>query len=205
MPILKPASAMKSCSRKLSHRQSVRLPWAIVVPNGLSFFARSTSTWIHWWSPDTSANLSMSSWVTSRQSLGPIVSPMSPLSSSMPFTVVGALMRRSISAAVMPRLRPQRRAERALAALEDRLSMRGQDRVEVEGEQRLERRVEALAVEALDLGVHLLRGPHPHPALPLDHGVAEDECVMAREVERHLVAARLPDRVGGDAARQRHA
>ena len=51
---------------------SVRLPWATVVPNGLSFFARSTSTWIHWSSPDRSAKASMSSWVTSRHSLGPI-------------------------------------------------------------------------------------------------------------------------------------
>ena len=59
----------------------------MVVPNGLSVFARSTSTWIHWWSPVTSANLLMSSWVTSRQSLGPMVCPTSSRSSSIPFTV----------------------------------------------------------------------------------------------------------------------
>ena len=54
---------------------SVRFPWATVVPNGLSLFARSTSVWIHWWSPLRSAKASMSSWVTSRHSLGPICSP----------------------------------------------------------------------------------------------------------------------------------
>jgi hypothetical protein len=40
--------------------------------------------------------------VTSRQSLGPIVSPTSALSSSMPFTVVVMDMR--LSAAAVPRL-----------------------------------------------------------------------------------------------------
>src|SRR5919107_4749557 len=137
MPILKPDSALKSWSRKPSHMQRVRLPWAIVVPNGLSVLARSTSTWIHWWSPETSANLLMSSWVSSRQSLGPIVLPTSPLSSSIPFTVVG-VMGRSISTAVVPGLRLDRLAQRALAASHERLAMGDQHRVEVELEQRLE-------------------------------------------------------------------
>src|SRR5215210_2480013 len=159
MPILKPCSALKSWGRKLSSRQRVRLPCAIVVPNGLSVFARSTSTWIHWWSPETSANLSMSSWVTSRQSLGPIVWPTSALSSSIPFTVVG-VMARSISTAVVPGRRVERLAQRALAALHQLLTVRGEHGVEVELEEWLEGRVEALAVEALDLGVDLLARPH---------------------------------------------
>src|SRR5215210_7738226 len=142
MPILKPDSALKSWSRKLSQRQSVRLPWAIVVPNGLSFLARSTSTWIHWWSPETSANLSMSSWVTSRQSLGPIGCPTSALSSSIPFTVVGVLMRRSISPVVVPGLRLQGVTELLPAACEDRLAVGGEDSVEIKLEKRLDRRVE---------------------------------------------------------------
>jgi len=41
-----------------------------VPPNGVAR-ARSTSTWIHWWSPVTSANVSMSAWVTSCQPLVP--------------------------------------------------------------------------------------------------------------------------------------
>src|ERR1700712_3533624 len=44
-------------------------------PKGLSFLARSTSTWIHWWSPVESANLLTMSWVISTQSLVPSVSP----------------------------------------------------------------------------------------------------------------------------------
>ena len=72
---------------------SVRLPWAIGPPNGLSAFARSTSTWIHWWSPEISAKPLIISWVTVRQSLGPTVSPTRPCSSSMPLMVVGAMGR----------------------------------------------------------------------------------------------------------------
>src|SRR5215210_3178959 len=147
----------------------------------------------------------MSSWVTSRHSLGPICCPMSALSSSMPFTVVGVLMRRSISAAVVPGLRLESLAKGLPAVLRDRLAMRGQDCVEVELEERLERRVEAVAIEALDLRVDLVRGPHSDAALPLDHGVAEDKGPVAREVEGHLIAARLADRMGGDAGGQRDA
>src|SRR3954447_7829163 len=58
----------------------------MVPPNGVSF-ARSTSTWIHWWSPVTSANVSTSFWVTSCQSEVPSVSPSACLSSSSPVIV----------------------------------------------------------------------------------------------------------------------
>src|SRR5437868_1667483 len=70
---------------------SVRLPCAIGPPNGLSFFARSMSTWIHWWSPDTSANGLIMPWVTSRQSLGPICWPTISFRPSIPSTVMGAM------------------------------------------------------------------------------------------------------------------
>ena len=43
----------------------------MVLPPGISFLARSTSTWIHWWSPVASANLSIISWVTVSHSDGP--------------------------------------------------------------------------------------------------------------------------------------
>src|SRR3712207_2709352 len=154
MPSLKP-SDRNSSSRKPSHMQSVRLPCAIVVPNGLSVFARSGSTWIHWWSPETSANLSMSSWVTSRQSLGPMVCPTSSLSSSIPFTVVG-VMPRSISTVVVPGLRLERLAQLPLAALHHRLPVRDEDGVEVQFEERLEGRVELLRVERPHLVVDLV-------------------------------------------------
>ena len=42
---------------------SVRKPCAIGAPKGPSF-ARSGSTWIHWWSSVASANVLMRSWVT---------------------------------------------------------------------------------------------------------------------------------------------
>src|SRR5215210_1427427 len=197
MPILKPASALKSWSRKLSQRHSVRLPWAIVVPNGLSFFARSTSTWIHWWSPDTSANLSMSSWVTSRQSLGPMVCPMRAFSSSMPFTVVGVLMGGSLPV-VVPGLRPKGLLQRLPALREHGLSVSDEDGIEGQLQERLQGRVEALPVEALHLVVDLVGGPDDQPSLGLRDGISEDERVVAREVERHLVAARLADTVRGD-------
>src|SRR3954453_21457778 len=58
----------------------------MVPPNGVSF-ARSTSTWIHWWSPVTSANVSTSFCVTSCQSEVPRTSPSAALSSSSPVIV----------------------------------------------------------------------------------------------------------------------
>src|SRR5215213_50415 len=204
MPILKPDSALKSWSRKLSQRQSVRLPWAIVVPNGLSLFARSTSTWIHWWSPETSANLSMSSWVTSRQSLGPIVCPMRAFSSSIPFTVVGVLMAGSISGVVVPGLGLERGSERLLPRAQQRRTVSDEDGVEAELEEWLQCRVEAIAVEARDLRVDLLARPHPQRSVRLHDGVPERERPVARDVERHLVAAWLADRVCGHATGQRH-
>src|SRR5215210_5613400 len=193
MPILKPDSALKSWSRKLSQRQSVRLPWAIVVPNGLSFLARSTSTWIHWWSSETSANLSMSSCVTSRQSLGPICCPTSALSSSIPFTVVGVLMRRSISAVVVPGLEVERLAQRLRAAAHDRRSVRDQHILRSQLQQRPRARSEPVAVEGRHPVVDPVRRPHHEPAVRLRDGVAEDERVVAREMKRHLVPARLAD------------
>src|SRR5262245_30627590 len=48
----------------------------MVFPPGNSRLARSTSTWIHWWSPVASANLSIISWVTVSHSDGPSWSPM---------------------------------------------------------------------------------------------------------------------------------
>src|SRR3954453_9830506 len=71
--------------------ESVRLPWAIGPPNGLSAFARSMSTWIHWWSPDTSANVLIMSCVISRHSLGPICRPTISFRPSIPSTVIGAM------------------------------------------------------------------------------------------------------------------
>src|ERR1700742_304748 len=40
----------------------------MVLPPGISFAARSTSIWIHWWSPVASANLLMRSWSIVTQS-----------------------------------------------------------------------------------------------------------------------------------------
>src|ERR1044072_8501757 len=60
---------------------SVRYPWAIVAPNGPAF-AFSASTWIHWWSPVASANVSIRSWVISSQSPVPRCSPLAAGSSS---------------------------------------------------------------------------------------------------------------------------
>src|SRR4030095_11921352 len=48
----------------------------MVLPPGSSRLARSTSTWIHWWSPVASANLSIIAWSTVIHDDGPSVSPM---------------------------------------------------------------------------------------------------------------------------------
>src|SRR5436190_3390800 len=90
-----------SCGRKWSTSDSVRSPCATVVPYGLSSAARSVSTWIHWWSRETSANLSMSSWVISSHSVGPSSRPISSRSCSIPSTSTG-----SIAAELMDRLSP---------------------------------------------------------------------------------------------------
>src|SRR3954447_26632669 len=70
----------------------------MVPPKGVSL-ARSGSTWIHWWSPVTSAKASMSFCVTSCQSLAPRSLPSYFLSSSIPVIVV---MRRTIGCAIVP-------------------------------------------------------------------------------------------------------
>src|SRR5947209_10717628 len=57
-------------------------------PKGLSFVARSGSTWIHWWSPVASANVLTASWVTSNHSLLPSSVPTSPGSSLIVVVVV---------------------------------------------------------------------------------------------------------------------
>jgi hypothetical protein len=49
------------------HSDRVSAPWATVPPNGPSFAARSGSTWIHWWSPVRSANVSIRAWSISCQ------------------------------------------------------------------------------------------------------------------------------------------
>src|SRR6478609_8662548 len=53
----------------------------MVPPNGPAA-ARSTSTWIHWWSPVASANLFTRSWSISSQSLVPSSLPAAASSSS---------------------------------------------------------------------------------------------------------------------------
>src|SRR5712671_4621455 len=57
-------------------------PWAMVVPPGNSFFARSWSTWIHCSSQVASANWLILSCETSIQSLAPISVPRADLISS---------------------------------------------------------------------------------------------------------------------------
>ena len=55
-------------------------PWAMVPPNALSA-ARAGSTWIHWWSPVSSANASMRSCVMSCHAVGPRSEPTRSCSS----------------------------------------------------------------------------------------------------------------------------
>ena len=57
MPVVASLTVTSSCVIGASSDR-VRKPWAIVPPNGDSL-ARSTSTWIHWWSSVASAN-----WLT---------------------------------------------------------------------------------------------------------------------------------------------
>src|SRR5262245_38910311 len=72
---------MASCM-KWGSRESVRNPWAIGALKGDSRRARSTSTWIHWWSSVASANCWMRSWVTVNQSVTAISWPRKSLSES---------------------------------------------------------------------------------------------------------------------------
>src|SRR5690242_7166289 len=53
----------------------------MVCPNGPDA-ARSGSTWIHWWSPVASANVSIRFWSTSTQSEVPISVPAAAMNSS---------------------------------------------------------------------------------------------------------------------------
>src|SRR5512147_2355263 len=48
----------------------------MVLPPGISRLARSTSTWIHWWSPVASANLLIVSWSMVTHSETPKSSPI---------------------------------------------------------------------------------------------------------------------------------
>src|ERR671912_294474 len=64
MTMFEGASSTSALGTIDESRQKVRLPCAIVVLNGDSFLQRSTSTCIHWKSPEASANLSISSCVT---------------------------------------------------------------------------------------------------------------------------------------------
>ena len=63
------------------------IPWAhkalddVGAPKGPDL-ARSTSTWIHWWSPVASANWLIRSWVTWTQSLTATSWPTSAASSA---------------------------------------------------------------------------------------------------------------------------
>src|SRR5439155_22268651 len=61
--------------------ESDNSPWAMVVPPGNSFFARSWSTWIHCSSQVASANWLIRSCETSIQSLAPISVPSADLMS----------------------------------------------------------------------------------------------------------------------------
>ena len=175
----------------------MRLPCAIVVPNGLSVLARSTSTWIHWWSPGDLGELVDVLLGDLAPSLGPIVWPDELL--ELVDSVHGGGGAHAAEAS-QPRwyqgFDGSADAQRPFPSSITGRPWVTSDAVEVELEQRLERRVEALPVEALDLVVDLVRSPTPS-AVPSasDHGVAEDQGVMARDVERHLVAPRLADRV----------
>ena len=60
--------------------------------------------------------------------------------------------------------------------------MRDEHALEVELQQRLERRVEALAVEAADAGVDPLVGPDAQLAVDLGDRVAEDERAVGRPI-----------------------
>src|SRR5262245_41144877 len=80
MPIVSPSTRRISLPRK-GISESVRYPWAMVLPNG-PCAAFSASTWIHWWSPVASANWSICSWVTVCHAPWPRCSPLTAASSS---------------------------------------------------------------------------------------------------------------------------
>src|SRR6478672_1207770 len=89
--MLTPFTRMIS-GRSTGANDNVRYPWAIGPPNGPSF-ARSTSTWIHWWSPVASANRSTRSCSIVTHSEVPSSSPTAAATSSR---VVNTRMSHSI-------------------------------------------------------------------------------------------------------------
>src|SRR6478672_2744601 len=89
--MLTPFTRMIS-GRSTGANDNVRYPWAIGPPNGPSF-ARSTSTWIHWWSPVASANRSTRSCSIVTHSEVPSSSPTAAVTSSR---VVNTRMSHSI-------------------------------------------------------------------------------------------------------------
>lgn len=85
----------------------VRFPWAIVVPNGDSRCARSTSTWIHWVSRVSVANRSMSSWLMTRHGVGPRMTPIESRRRAMGSAIapMWAPYRASVTCSLMPAAR----------------------------------------------------------------------------------------------------
>src|SRR5690349_1434704 len=65
---MRDSTTSSAASKKRGSSDSVRKPWAIGPPKGPAL-ARSTSTWIHWWSPVASANWFTCSCVMVIQSL----------------------------------------------------------------------------------------------------------------------------------------
>src|SRR5688500_18534461 len=82
MPIFDGGSSTSALRTIDDSRQNVRLPCAIGALNGDSFLQRSTSTWIHWKSPDASANVLISSCVTVIHLPTATSLPIQPLSSA---------------------------------------------------------------------------------------------------------------------------
>src|SRR3954470_21451099 len=75
-----PCTSM-SRPRNGAHSETVRYPCPMVLPNG-PFLARSTSTWIHWWSSVASANWLIRSCVIVSQSVVPRSVPAAVSSAS---------------------------------------------------------------------------------------------------------------------------
>src|SRR6059058_4805375 len=68
------SSTSRADSKNFGSSDKVRKPWAMGAPKG-PCFARSTSMWIHWWSPVASAKRFTCCWVTVIQSLTATSSP----------------------------------------------------------------------------------------------------------------------------------
>src|SRR5215211_7659517 len=102
-------------------------------PKGLSFFARSGSTWIHWWSPVASANWFTCSWVISTQSLYPRCCPTRPCTPSVPSTVVCAIVA-SLRSTTLANSTTRASARRERVA-PDRCTGRARRRVRADGDR----------------------------------------------------------------------